>query len=1013
MSRCICIHTLGIPGTQESISQDTTLTQNVMSLVDQPECELVESSRRPTLLPCADTITDSILGEDRGSPEGASIPDNENLCCSNQNIPANTDKPTLNSVLSEQCDFGNFMTKSLPVFPTNFEDFRTLETLNLSIKSLEQQIDAAGDGDADIYETPVTVTSKSAELLSVPKASSKSADELTDSSYKTPDLHFADASNEIVDLENTETMELKTSRLLNLGEEQKHLSDVEENEVDVWEYGEVDMSSESSQDNQHYHTDSAGDNNIEQAVHSSSSACSWVTPAHSLEHLPVTVSDCEVSKPSDLVMHCATSSYMPDTRNIQEITITPHSYLKVEKHEPTKSAHTEINISSGVHEQKEDIIIAEESVEEVEEKMQLSDEFVEQDVKRVSFSSDDIQEIAESLSFSNDSGDGMDDNALLSDESIDAIVPIPKLNIVHAECIEMFTLLESGRLLTFEKAKKKYVSIIERKVEPRDIRTQQKMKSVTAVEEISEVPFQQATRRLGMARPSVTVEQKVRLENCQVFQMDAFNCGELWKEGEICEDYVELFQAKRPQLYHRATELPRHARVRYDHTQVHRVEVFHAGMDSSLQRTLSLESSFRALQYADILDVVITLPPGLVVRYFLADKIFRVQTFKVASSRVYHKPVYNWVYKHQVKTYDVKAVPEQKTEKKTPQLLNLDKPKSVTKVITMKVPEPAMCEKKISRVEAVKEKVKIETQKIYSMQEIKPQLHELEDPSKHDVSQQYVKHKLMKKVSEENKQTSYHKFENLNEETTAFVKENEREERRKARLSEIEREVEQQGLEREMARQNAALARKKQNEEREAQRAAQRAEAQRKLKEKFEKQQEVTSNNRQKISEETKLRKKKVSPPQESDAVTKRAESDVKSTKRSLVIEEPKPARNKQNKMVAINGQEVHKTVAEQAEPPNLPQESSKNKVNNYLSNNKTAKVLRTAQSAPNLLLGKNLHKAGNTIPRNDLDFSLQEEQLSSDTDSSLADSQSVASDTPYDSDSSANSSHLRSSMYR
>ncbi|XP_067937019.1 uncharacterized protein [Watersipora subatra] len=892
-------------------------TQGTSSQVQEqlPQIPLLPSDNENVLLANDNFSREGpicMFEEERESPEGASMPDNEELSSMHTSLHMDEKKDGL----SEQCELGNFMSQSLPVFPTNFEDFRALESINLSIQSLEDQINAVDTLEGEKIASPQTVGD--IQHLSLYDISSRRSieDDLSNSGYATPDVQFAEEADQLIDLQKTHQLEVEMLQPKSSLTKDGCYVDAKNDEIDIWEYGEVyeegevgegvvkvaDTNILNSELGQYFQANDYL--NDEDLVKEPGNSLNWLTPIQSPNHTDM------ASNSKEELVEYAQSSFMPET--IQNAVLTS----SVEFHEDSlgdlvRSGYAELQTSPRQYAQMEPC-----------------------------------------------AGTIMERVA----------VTTPETQIHHCSCMELLADLQQVWQLKAQRAQKKYVSVIEKRVEPRDVFVKQKTISRTEIKQFDEVPFEVSKTLSGMAYPTVNIAHKVRLETCQNFEKETFNCGELWKEGDICEDYTELHQVEKPQLYHRGTELPRHLRVRYEHTQVLKLEIFYAGMDSAQQKALAAEYSFQTLQYADIREITVSLPPGTAIYYFKAEPVPKTSLIKAAGSRVYHKPVLNWIYKHQVKTYNAKDLPAAKASKKLAhQQVNApDKTKSVTKVINMQLVKPTPPTQKISRVQAVKEKVKIQTQKIYSM----PQTDDSKvKPKSADL---YSKQKQETMPCEENKQTSYHKFENKKQEPTLVSKESDREKKRQAKMTEIDEQVQQQSKERELARQRSADERRKQNEQREAEKAAMRAEAQRKLKAKFEEKEVPTAQNKSFDS-------------------TKNV--DKFSGLRSK-IQNKKPLPEDNQKVEISQG------------PQKAESKATANKIQPKLQSGQSTKTISMTQSAPDL--GVTLSSNQNTK------FMQPEDQIAgSDTDSSLADSQSIASDTANDSDSSSSSWRMNSSMYR
>lgn len=137
-------------------------------------------------------------------------------------------------------------------------------------------------------------------------------------------------------------------------------------------------------------------------------------------------------------------------------------------------------------------------------------------------------------------------------------------SVHETEVMELLVELVQVWALVTQRALKKYVSIKEKQLlQPKDVNTRHKLNSETMVEELPCVPYEKGAKLPGESFPRISTEPKTFWYNAAVKLIDTFNCGELWKEGEICEEYVEMHLVKSEQLYHRAVQLPDHPRLRF------------------------------------------------------------------------------------------------------------------------------------------------------------------------------------------------------------------------------------------------------------------------------------------------------------------------------------------------------------------------------------------------------------------------------------------------------------------
>ena len=1025
--------------------------------------------------------------EERESPEGASLPDNDcmSVSISSQLSNSHNMKKSNSTDLLKQTDSIEFMTKSLPVFPSDFDDFQSLEKLDMSIKSLEQQINAAGDIDDDSFYEARDTTSKRSSRISAKEVLSSSCEDLSASSYVTPNMNFVDQQDDLVALEQTVVgADVVTSEpIVSSADECTDYELAQETEEDVWECGEIEVANSS-------HVNEVGKSMPE------------------VKRFDINDKIVPILQVSDVII--------PESVKLQQ---TPGSTISttreqtpepLQTYEPPERYH-EIHArtlyhplyTTGVHETKEidwthsislpialDYDVAgvtnPPTTLEMIEKPRLLIKALEKAVE---------------LPIANErrcfAGRHID---LTSLESVTVFSPPPVHEILeftetvegsdvaepdepdedylyHAEVIELLTKLVEAWSLVAHRATKKYVSIVEKRHDPKEVRTQPKLESITEIHELPEVPYETGKRLHGVCGPKLSVEPRVRFDSCAQFQVDTFNCGELWQEGEICDDYVELHSAEKRQLYHRATELPKHQMVRYDHTQVFKVEVYIRGNASEREQlAMQSEPSFLTVKYANILETLTEIPRHITVQYFEVDKVTNIECDKVLASRVYHKPVKNWIYKHQVKAYDAKDLPpSKKLERKSSDV-------STKTEQAPRIPEAIFDDgKKQSRSEAIKEKVTIESQKLFGPV-AEPQI-AVAKPKEQTL---FMKSKLSRTISDENKQSSYHRFAQpaqQKEEQAQIDKDQEREQRRKAKLEAAEKEVQEHAKRREMERQKQAEERRKQHEEREAQKAALRADAQRKLKEKFEKQQKYAATElpviqkpagpkqvdlaAQRKEEHAKKRREREEKKKEQMALLDKQleeQSIQKELERQRAAEERRKqdqereavkaaerlaAQKKMKEKFEANErqareqkeawesqqkakqeaarqraaedkarqeaakQRAEEEKAKQAELIRQKAQQADKKVAEYIQQtNKLQSASRLASSAPDLRLEKR-GSSGRLMRLNESNTSLDQISDVSDDDSSCTD-QSVASDTPYDSDSSAGgSTNRRSSMYR
>lgn len=984
-------------GSPETDYQQIEKSQVPLDIADSESSEAIDDYHKSIQLSVADVERSyTPPSEDRGSPEGASLPDSDNLTASISSQKG--DRKCINKPLSlcRQNESGDFMTKSLPVFPTTFDDFQSLEKLNLSIMSLEQQIDAAGNGDDDSFHQALDTTSvRSTCLLSAKDAGpSSSCDDLSASSYVTPNMHFVEEEDALINLESAADMKADIgAQLLVSGEETGEYTEADENEEDVWECGEVD----SMTSGQHENIDQLDSNPHEQHIENGCFVLRAGTAEEQATGLPPQV---ELS-PTTSEKHLPSTISGP-TSDSGVVPLSSHDTTHVIDNACSMDTECPVSTTEAY------------SLEPVEEDLMI--------VQKEQLLNFEPLEMAE----------------------YHVSTPACQEQVLYAQCLETETELTDVSSLEPKQAIRKYVSIKEKRLQPSDIYVQKKCTSNTPIENLTEVSFEMGDIFLGIAYASVDIAKKVRFGDAQKFEVDVFNCGELWKEGEICDGYIALHQAERLDLYRRARELPQHPRTRYDHTQVFRSEVFYAGMEGEVLPAAPAEPLFVTVRYADIREVITKIPDNVTVKYFQADSVCRICSEKAAVSRTYHKPICNWPYKHQVKTYDAKSLPDRRQEKKhsnpsrKEELLRHNRE---TETITAK--DDGAKQQKLSRVEAIKEKVKANFQQKTTEQDLsQTQAKKTANVSKAPQQQLYVKHKLARQPSNENKQTSFHKFDAADKIEEPSNKEKERQEKKQAKLRKIEQEVQKQAEERELARQKAAEMRRVQNEQREAQKSALRIEAQKKLKEKFEAsarnlvtepkqktqkktdksasaaQQEQSMKKRQEREEKKKVYLSSIDKQLEEESKQKQLERQLSAEQRTLSVERRDLSAERRSQKTVATEPDLPSTFRQSLQANNnelsnfSTQPTSNDKVQDYLANNQLQKSMMVAHSAPDLRLSKaNIDKH-----KHDSRTKLLESVdtiHSSDDDSSLADSLSLASDTPYDSDSSSTSSHLRSSMYR
>lgn len=858
--------------------------------------------------------------EGRASPEGASTSDNDDVL---DREKRHTAKRSLSTA-----DLS--MSKSLPVFPTDFDDFQSLELLNQSIQSLEQQISAAGGSAEQTDDKDSYISIKGACL-------SSSNDDLSTSTYATANVFYAEQLDEVVGMEAAVSMEesSRCARFYN-GDDTDLEGAIESEEV-VWESGEVSAV-------------------IEEPVTSTSFSRDQLASAPGID---------DVIK-ADARFVCI-----------------PLAQCRSASSEPTTQCHT-----TQVEADPERILVDSDHVirgtplvQSISEsryfKPVIRAEKLHQDIKLSAVGSR-VERLEEECGIA-DPPETLDMPAISETDNMAA----DDSSMCYAECLELITKLVQAWALVSHRATKKYVSIVEKRQEPKDVKVRLKTVSETPLEVVDEVPLEQCERVSGQSWARSSVMERTIWRNCQSFQIDTFNCGELWKEGEILDDLVELYEAKTPQLYHRAIELPRHTRARYDHSQIVHIDIFQYGIMAESATEQNQTQPMKRIQYADIREAITTLPKGHVVKYHTVNivKPQEISFTKVNGIRVYHKPVHNWVYKHQTKVFEAKDTVSRKSSDSSTRSDKKPKVEEKTPPVEIKP------HKKLSRAAAIQEKVRAEVQSQYDSNERAGSNDSVE---KHHIPQ-IPKHKLLKTLSAENKQSSYYKADvqpELSAEAQKEQKREQREEMKRAKLEALDQQLKEDSKKREHERQKAAMERKKAAEERErvqkereAQRAVERAAAQAKLKEKFE---------------------------------------------QSLPTEQHKPAMNRkqQQKGEKTRNTENEKEVlpsktleVKESKPENLPS-SGNSKVNDYLKTHQLQKAHRMAQSAPDLRLDLHLNaqrrESDSRAEARVIDSAhVEEDESGSDgDDSSLVDSQSAMSDSFYDSDSSA-SSLMRSSMYR
>jgi len=911
------------------------------------------------------------------------------------------------TTLDQHSDSHAFMTKSLPLFPTDFQDCNVLEKLNSSIQSLADQINAAGEGDDDsIYEV-------ADDTMPVKTAVSdfSSVENLSNSGYATPEMFFVDKQDEITNFEDVNQFEPNNINTLQPINVNCKYREAEEHQEDVWECGVVDMNNMST-----------GSENM----------CVYKT------HATILLENDFQIKPSAVQIQYATLKMQVEAESVEESVkdISNH----VDSMSPVQGDIADnIVVSKGFDKEEKCMLNENDSILEVlntseeramtntnsnqlksflsdasslvdggmdliAEKKELIDEgevavanesgrcdhtfhcdVVENDIQEPlndcqmlsSITSADTGETFLQDADNNKPTTVLFDNNLICNINSDSTSHV----MYHSAPRELDHPLWNAWTWNIGRAVKRYVSITEKKSDRTQVAVQQKLLSWSSIDELAKVELVKIDWHMKVtAPPSVTTALKLRYDTCQRFSVDVFNCGELWKEGDICEEYTPLHQVSKPKIFSRATELPRQPRIRYDHTHVNIVEVFGAGIESNSLLLPSLLDYRYAIKYADILEEQTTLPKGMAVEYFLSVSLPKVMTLKGQSTRIYHKPLLNWVYKHQVKVYEAAAIIDSKSDRKTS---NSSKNNSEKKAEKKPIIEN---EPKVSRVQAIMEKAKADAQKL-----LKQNIVQLTKPLKLGANQ--VKSKGKSVASAENVQSSFHNFQKIDDSQVETVsKDQQREEKKKLKLETVEKEVEEKAKKRELERQRAAEERRKRDAEREAQKAAVRAAAQQKLKEKF----ELNNDSNVKVKPVENRKNKEI----EKTSSTSHQMTHEKNNARipaKVSVKDPKVSLSTPNNGANTNTEEVN--IIDSQNTKNLRLQS------------KHSPLHRMAQSSPDLL--KRISPFKEKFPPetdNQAEYGYVALQ-SSDDESSMADS--WTSDYNYDSDNSSTPSFVKPHMYR